>query len=337
MGHGTSGGRSARRRSSGCSARSRSRCSRSTARSRICRSRRGRSSSQDCCLSPPLPSSSRATAIGAAALAGLALGPALTLPSLVARQWVNYRPAPGAARAPRARDALPFGAMALATLAYYRTPTLVLGAVGTHAAVARYTIASTLGFGSLALANAITTGLLPRLASLAPELGPALARDSLAWTLRLALLVSRGGRRRRVAAPVADARRDLRRSVPGARRPARLDAADRRERRARHGADRREAHRRADPPGRDRAGRERRAVARCWRRASARSEPRSRRCSRRSSRSRLLLHAAKGLVARSGNRRSSRSSLLRSASPRRGSRSETRGVRSAPGSRLRSC
>ncbi len=127
--------------------------------------------------------------VGAAALAGLALGPFLTLPSLVTRQWVNYRPGP----APPARrvlaDALPFGAMALATVAYYRMPTLVLGAFSTHAAVAQFTVAATLGFGALALANAITTGLLPRLSSLAPELRPALARDSLAWTVRLGLLL----------------------------------------------------------------------------------------------------------------------------------------------------
>jgi len=127
---------------------------------------------------------------GAAALAGLAVGPALTLPPLAARQWARYRTgvAPSSRRV--LADAVPFGAMALATIAYYRTPTLALGAFGDKTAVARYTIASTIGFGSLALSNAITTGLLPRLASLAPLRRPAVARRALEWTLRLSVLAA---------------------------------------------------------------------------------------------------------------------------------------------------
>src|SRR5262249_3791235 len=99
----------------------------------------------------------------AAALAGLAIGPLVTLPSLATRLWT--RRVPAGVPSPRLVlvDSLPFGAMALAIVAYYRTPTLILGAFGSHSAVARYTIASTLGFGSLAVGNAITTGLLPRL------------------------------------------------------------------------------------------------------------------------------------------------------------------------------
>ena len=127
---------------------------------------------------------------GAAALAGLAVGPAVTLPPLAARQWARYR----AGSVPPGRrvlaEALPFGAMALATIAYYRTPTLALGAFGDKTAVARYTIASTIGFGSLALSNAVTTGLLPRLASLSPAQRPAVARRALEWTLRLSVLAA---------------------------------------------------------------------------------------------------------------------------------------------------
>jgi O-antigen/teichoic acid export membrane protein len=120
-----------------------------------------------------------------AALVGLALGPAATLPSLVARQWTRKRRGPAPSGRTLLARALPFGAIALVTLAYYRAPTLALGALGTHAEVARYTLASTIGFGSLALANAITTGLLPRLASIAPAERPALARRALEWTLRI--------------------------------------------------------------------------------------------------------------------------------------------------------
>ena len=61
------------------------------------------------------------------------------------------------------RAAAPLGLMAAATLVYFRSGTIMLGAWGTSAETAAFTVASTIGFGLLALPNAITTALLPRL------------------------------------------------------------------------------------------------------------------------------------------------------------------------------
>jgi O-antigen/teichoic acid export membrane protein len=89
------------------------------------------------------------------------------------------------------RAAAPFALMALATLLYYRLGIFVLGAVGSSAATARYTIASTIAFGLLMVPNAITTGLLPRLS--AADLGEdrfETARRALRWTASFSLLLS---------------------------------------------------------------------------------------------------------------------------------------------------
>lgn len=89
------------------------------------------------------------------------------------------------------RAAAPFGLMALGTLLYYRLGILVLGAVGSPSAIARYTIASTIAFGLLMVPNAITTGLLPRLSS--GDLGRdrlETARRALRWTMFSCVLVS---------------------------------------------------------------------------------------------------------------------------------------------------
>lgn len=75
-------------------------------------------------------------------------------------------PAAGAAtaRALLAR-ALPLGLMALATLAYYRSGTIAVSLLSTPEQTARFAAATTIGFGLLAAANAVTTALLPRLAA----------------------------------------------------------------------------------------------------------------------------------------------------------------------------
>jgi len=115
----------------------------------------------------------------AAILLGLLLGPAVTLPRLVLRA----RSFKGFASADRiVRNAAPFGALALATLLYYRSPTLILGATRPTADTAAYTLASTVAFGLLMVPNAITTALLPRLSA---RDDVEMARTALARTLQL--------------------------------------------------------------------------------------------------------------------------------------------------------
>jgi O-antigen/teichoic acid export membrane protein len=98
----------------------------------------------------------------AAVLVALALGPALTVPGLVLRAR-RYRGAGAVAHV--LRSAAPLGALGLATMLYYRAPTLILGATRPSGDTASYTLASTVAFGLLMVPNAITTALLPRLAS----------------------------------------------------------------------------------------------------------------------------------------------------------------------------
>ncbi|MSO94777.1 MAG: hypothetical protein EXQ81_03160 [Thermoleophilia bacterium] len=76
---------------------------------------------------------------------------------------------------------MPFAAMAVATLAYYRSGTIFLGLTAPAAETAGYTLAAAIGFGLLVLPNAITTGLLPRL-SAEPDL--ARRRDAVGASLR---------------------------------------------------------------------------------------------------------------------------------------------------------
>ena len=127
----------------------------------------------------------------ASVLLGLTIGAvavlpplALALPRVIARG--RRRPAWETARA-----AVPFGAMALATLAYYRLGTIMLGAWRPPREVAQFTIASTLAFGLLVLPNAVTTGLLPRLSAEAdPEARRAPARAALEWTVRICVVTA---------------------------------------------------------------------------------------------------------------------------------------------------
>jgi O-antigen/teichoic acid export membrane protein len=68
--------------------------------------------------------------------------------------------------APRAalRLAAPIGLLALATIAYYRSGTLVLAALADARETAMFGVAASIAFGMLMIPNAVTTALLPRLA-----------------------------------------------------------------------------------------------------------------------------------------------------------------------------
>src|SRR5262249_12713261 len=113
-------------------------------------------------------------------------GQLLLLPRLVSRRLV-WAPDVDREGAAIVRTALPFGAIAIATLAYYRFPTLVLGSTAPPAVVARYTIAATFAFGMVAAANAITTGLLPKLAAIPDRERLDVTRTALDWTIRISL------------------------------------------------------------------------------------------------------------------------------------------------------
>jgi O-antigen/teichoic acid export membrane protein len=86
------------------------------------------------------------------------------------------------------RATAPFALMTIATLVYYRAGTLLLAGFRPAADTAAFTIASNLAIGLLALPNAITTGLLPKLSatrSHADRLHA--ARRALGWTVGLCL------------------------------------------------------------------------------------------------------------------------------------------------------
>ncbi len=101
-----------------------------------------------------------------AALLALVVAPALSLPFLARRAVPLLRRASERAAAVGGlRAAVPFALLGLATLVYYRSGTLLLGALSTPAETAAYTVASTVAFGLLIVPNAISTGLLPRLSA----------------------------------------------------------------------------------------------------------------------------------------------------------------------------
>jgi len=125
---------------------------------------------------------------GLSVLVALALAPVLTIPALAWRAPRAAGPSAGFALE-TVRRASPLALLALATLVYYRAPTVLLGAWRPAADTAAFTVASTLAFGLLALPNAITTGLLPRLSSIAdPRQRLAGARTALRWTLHACML-----------------------------------------------------------------------------------------------------------------------------------------------------
>jgi O-antigen/teichoic acid export membrane protein len=87
--------------------------------------------------------------------------------------------------------AAPIGLLALATIAYYRAGMLVLAALGDPADTAAFGVAAGIAFGLLAVPNAITTALLPRLASEEDASGRLeCGRRALAWTLLIALALA---------------------------------------------------------------------------------------------------------------------------------------------------
>jgi O-antigen/teichoic acid export membrane protein len=110
---------------------------------------------------------------------------------------------PLAARAPRVvasgsrelrrgalRRALPLGVLALAIIAYYRSGTLALAALGDDRATAAFGVAATAAFGLLAVPNAITAALLPRLAEQPLHDVPRLTRTALAATLAVVVPIA---------------------------------------------------------------------------------------------------------------------------------------------------
>jgi O-antigen/teichoic acid export membrane protein len=130
-------------------------------------------------------------ALGAATL--LALAPM----TKAARATISRGPVPPPLGA--LRRAAPLGAMALATLAYYRSGTIALSLLSTAGQTARFAAASTVAWGLLCVANAVTTGLLPSIAAAdTPAAGATITRR---WLIRttslagiLAALVALGAR-----------------------------------------------------------------------------------------------------------------------------------------------
>lgn len=90
------------------------------------------------------------------------------------------------------RRAVPLGLLAIATVVYYRAGTVALAALSTPEETARYTIASTVGFGLLLLPNAITTGLLPHLSAHRHGASAGTTRWALGWSLALSAPVAAG-------------------------------------------------------------------------------------------------------------------------------------------------
>jgi len=89
------------------------------------------------------------------------------------------------------RRAAPIGLLALATVAYYRSGTLVLAALASSKETAVFGVAASIAFGMLMLPNAVTTALLPRLAAEVDFDGlVACARRALMWTFLVALCLS---------------------------------------------------------------------------------------------------------------------------------------------------
>jgi O-antigen/teichoic acid export membrane protein len=117
----------------------------------------------------------------------LALGPMLRAARVVVRRGPRLRPWTSI------RLAAPLGAMTLATLAYYRSGTIALSAFSTSVQTARFAVASTVGWGLLCIANAVTTGLLPRLAHARDGVErAAITRRALVWLTAGAVVLGGG-------------------------------------------------------------------------------------------------------------------------------------------------
>jgi O-antigen/teichoic acid export membrane protein len=120
--------------------------------------------------------------IGLAAAAAVSLLPLVRRAPTLIETSVRIRPRTAL------RAAAPIGLLALATIVYYRSGMLALAALADPAETAAFGVAAGVAFGLLALPNAITTALLPRLASDDDASGRiACARRALAWTLLVAV------------------------------------------------------------------------------------------------------------------------------------------------------
>lgn len=123
--------------------------------------------------------------LAVAAASVLALAPLFRAARLVVRRGPELRPWTAL------RRAAPLGAMALATLVYYRSGTIALSVFSTPAETARFAAASTLAWGLLCVGNAVTTGLLPRLAHAGDAAErAAVTRRALVWMTALAILLA---------------------------------------------------------------------------------------------------------------------------------------------------
>jgi O-antigen/teichoic acid export membrane protein len=145
-------------------------------------------------LSPPAAAVALlAGGTAVAALTGLAIANALALAAvrrpLARTVGRGDRVSPGAAL----RRAIPLGAIALATLAYYRSGTLALALLGRPAQTAVFATASTVAFGLLMAGNAVTAALLPRLAAArdAADLA-AVTRPALACATGIGVVLAAG-------------------------------------------------------------------------------------------------------------------------------------------------
>jgi O-antigen/teichoic acid export membrane protein len=89
------------------------------------------------------------------------------------------------------RLAAPIGLLALATIVYYRSGMLALAGLADANQTAAFGVAAGIAFGLLALPNAITTALLPRLAAEDEASSRiACARRALAYTVLVAVLLA---------------------------------------------------------------------------------------------------------------------------------------------------
>ncbi len=109
-----------------------------------------------------------AAAIAPRALAVLLAVTAANVVALVPMIRATRRSTAAGPRVPAGRalrSAMPLGAMAIATLGYYRAGTIALSALSSSTQTARFAAASTVAWGLLCVGNALTTALLPRLAA----------------------------------------------------------------------------------------------------------------------------------------------------------------------------
>jgi O-antigen/teichoic acid export membrane protein len=91
------------------------------------------------------------------------------------------------------RSAIPLGLLGLATVVYYRSGVIALSLLGSSKDTAMYAVAANVAFGLLTVPNAVTTGLLPRLASESSDRARiTVARRALWWTALLSGLLVTG-------------------------------------------------------------------------------------------------------------------------------------------------